>query len=82
MPIVWTAGKNFALPDTLSRNTLPDMPLRKTTVELPQNFKFFLAKDEISPQLEFNYAVKADTDQSQINNLQHCSLYLDCQNTL
>ena len=34
--IVWTAGKNFALPDTLSRNTSPELLTRKTTVEIPQ----------------------------------------------
>ena len=72
--------KKFALPDTLSRNTPPEMPLRKTTVELPQKFKFFLAKDETSPQLEFKCAVKTDIDYSQTNNLQPFPLYLDCQN--
>ena len=30
--------------------------------------------------LECKYAVKTDIDQSQINNLQHFPLYLDCQN--
>ena len=48
--IAWTAGKNLALPDTLSRNTPPELLTRKTTVELPQNIKFFLAKDELSPR--------------------------------
>ena len=38
--IVWTAGKNFALPNTLSRNTPSELLTRKTTVEIPQNFKF------------------------------------------
>ena len=78
--IVWTAGKNLALPDTLSRNTPPELLTRKTTVEIPQNFKFYLAKDETSPRLECKYAVKTDIDQSQINNLQHFSLYLDYRN--
>ena len=78
--IVWTAGKNLALPDTLNRNTPPELWTRKTTVEIPQNIKFFLAKDETSPRLQCKYAVKTDVDQSQINNLQHFSLYLDCQN--
>ena len=78
--IVWTAGKNLALPDTLSRNTPPELLTRKTTVEIPQNNKFYLAKDETSPRLECKYAVKTDIDQSQINNLQHSPLYLDCQN--
>ena len=38
--IVWTAGKNLALPDTLSRNTPPELLTRKTTVEIPKNIKF------------------------------------------
>ena len=33
--IVWTAGKNIALPDTLSRNTPPELLTRKTSVEIP-----------------------------------------------
>ena len=78
--IVWTAGKNLALPDTLSRNTPPELLTRKTTGEIPQKIKFYLAKDETSPRLECKYAVKTDIDQSQINNLQHFPLYLDCQN--
>ena len=47
--IVWTAGKILALPDTLSRNTPPELIARKTSVEVPQNIKFFLAQDETSP---------------------------------
>ena len=80
LTIVWTAGKNLALPDTLSRNTPPELLTRKTTVEIPQNIKFYLAKDETSPRLECKYAVKIDIDQSQIYNLQYFLLYLDCQN--
>ena len=79
--IVWTARKNFALPNTLSRNTPTELLTRKTTVEIPQNIKIYLAKDETSPpRLECRYAVKTDIIQSQINNLQHFPLYLDCQN--
>ena len=78
--IVWTAGKNLALPDTLSRNTPPKLFTRKTTVEIPQNIKFYLAKNETSPRLECEYAVKTGIDQSQINNLQHFPICLDCQN--
>ena len=33
--IVWTAGKNLALPDTLSRNTPPELLTQKTTDETP-----------------------------------------------
>ena len=79
-PNLWTAGKNLALPDTLSRNTPPELLTRKTTVEIPQDIKFYLTKDETSPRLECKYAVKTDIDQSQINILKHFPLYLDCQN--
>ena len=78
--IVWTAGKNLALPDTLSRNTPLELLTRKTTVEIPQNIKFFLAQDETSPRLQCKKAVKTDIEQSQVNNLQFFPLYLDCQN--
>ena len=78
--IVWTAGKNLALPDTLSRNTPPELLTRKATVEIPQSIEFYLAKIETSPRLECKYAVKTDIDQSQINNLQEFPLYLGCQN--
>ena len=78
--IVWTAGKNLALPDTLRRNTPPELLTRKTTVEIPKNIKSYLAKNETSPRLECKHAVKTDIDQSQINNLQNFPLYLDCQN--
>ena len=78
--IAWTAGKNLALPDKLSTNTSPELLTRKTTVEIPQNFKLYLAKNDKSPGLECKYAVKTYIDQSQINNLHHFPLYLDCQN--
>ena len=61
--IVWTAGKNPALPDTLSRNTPPELLSRKTTVERPQKIKFYLAKDETSPRLESKYTVKTEIEQ-------------------
>ena len=53
---------------------------RKTTVEIPQNIKTFLAKDETSPRLKRKYAVKTDVEQSQINNLQHFPLYQNNHN--
>ena len=42
--IVWTAGKNLALSDTLSRNTPPELLTRKTTVEIPKNIKILPCK--------------------------------------
>ena len=78
--INWTAGKNLALPDTRSRNTPPELRTRKTTVEIPQNNKFYLAKNETSSRLECKQAVKTNLNQSQKNYLQHFPLFLDCQN--
>ena len=72
--IVWTAGKNLVLPDTLSRNTPFELLTRKTTVEIPQNIKLFLAKNGTSPRLECKYAVKTDKEQSRMNNLHHFPL--------
>ena len=65
---------------TFKKITPRQLLTRKTTVEISQNIKFFLAKDETSPRLECKYGVKSDIDQSQINPLQHFPLYLDCQN--
>ena len=78
--IVWSAGKNLALPDTLSRITPLELLTRKTTVEIPQKIKFYLAKNKTSTRLEGKYAVKTDLDQSQINNLQFLPVYLNGQN--
>ena len=43
--------QHLALPDTLSRNTPPEQLTRKTTFGIPQNIKFYLAKDETLPRL-------------------------------
>ena len=72
--------KNFALIDTLSRNTPPKLLTIKTTVEIPQNVNVFLAQDETSQRLQCKYAVTTAIDQAQMNNLQHFPLYLDCIN--
>ena len=37
--IVWTAGKNLALPDTLSRNTPPELLTRKNHSRNTQKHK-------------------------------------------
>ena len=49
-------------------------------MKMPQNKKYFLAKDKKSPRLECKYAVKFDSDTKQINTLEQLPLYLDCQN--
>ena len=43
------------------------------------NLHIVWTENETSPRLECKYAVKTDIEQSQINNLQHFPLYLDCQ---
>ena len=48
--IVWTAGKNLALPDTLSGNTPPELLTRKTTVEYHKISNSILQKNETSPR--------------------------------
>ena len=78
--LVWTAGKNLAIPNTFSRNTPPELLTRKTIVEIPQSIKSFLAQDGTSQRLKCKYAVKTGIDESQNDNLQHFPLYLDCQN--
>ena len=79
--IVCTAGKFLALTDTPCRNTPRELLTRKKTVEIPQNIKLFLAKDETSSKLECEHALKTDVDQAQIKNSRHFPLYLDCQNS-
>ena len=57
--IIWTEGKNLALPDLLSR-TIDEEHFTKTrdiTVELPENIKFFFAKTPFTNNLECKYSV-------------------------
>ena len=76
--IVWTAGKNPSLRDTLSPNTPSELLTRKTTVEIPQNTKLFLAKDKKSARLKCENTEKIDYDTNQINILEYFPL--ECQN--
>ena len=50
--IIWTAGKKLALPDTLSRNTPPELLTRKQQLKNHKKIKLFLAKDETSRRLQ------------------------------
>ena len=57
--IIWTEGKNLALPDLLSR-TIDDEHFTKTrdiTVEIPENIKSFLAKTPFTNNLECKYSI-------------------------
>ena len=52
--IIWTEGKNLALPDLLSRTIDEEHSTksRKITVEIPENIKFFFAKTPFANNLE------------------------------
>ena len=80
--IVRTEEKNLALPDSPSRNIQTELLTRKTTVEIPQNIKFFIAKDELPPRLECKYAVKTYSDTAQINTLESFPLYIQIAKTI
>ena len=71
---IWTAEKNFALPDILSLNTPSEILIRKTKVEIPQNTKLFLTKNETPPHLESKYAVKIYLENVQRNKLQYFTI--------
>ena len=60
--IVWTEGKNFSLPDLLSRSltttTLDEHRLR--TVERPGSIKFFMTHNQITQPIQCHYAVSKE----------------------
>ena len=63
--IIWTEGKNLALPDFLSR-TIDEEHFTKTrdiTVEIPENIKFFFAKTPFANNLECKYSICNNTDE-------------------
>ena len=63
--IIWTEGKNLALPDLLSR-TIDEENFTKTcdiTVEIPENIKFFFAKKPFANNLECKYSICKNTDE-------------------
>ena len=62
--IMWTEGKNIALPDLLSR-TIDEEHFTKTrdiTVEIPKNIKFFLAITQFTNNLECKYSICNNTN--------------------
>ena len=62
--IIWTEGKNLALPDLLSR-TIDEEHFTKTrdiTVEIPENIKFFFAKTPFANNLECKYSICNNTN--------------------
>ena len=71
--MVWTAGRKLALPYTLSRITPLELLTRKTTVEILQNLKKFLAKYKTSPRLECktqsNLSLMLNKKESEISSI-------------
>ena len=62
--IIWTEGKNLALPDLQSR-TIEEEHFTKTrdiTVEIPENIKFFFAKTPFTNNLECKYSICNNTN--------------------
>ena len=58
--IIWTEGKNLALPDLLSR-TINEEQLTETrdiTVEIPENIKFYFAKTPFGNNIECQYSIR------------------------
>ena len=57
--IIWTEGKNSALPDLLSR-TINEEQFTKTrdfTVKIPENIKFYFAKTPFGNNIECQYSI-------------------------
>ena len=72
--IIWTEGKNLALPDLLSR-TINEEHFTKTrdiTVEVPENFKFYFAKTRFGNNIECQYSICYNNVEKQIK---HITLY-------
>ena len=68
--IIWTEGKNLALPDLLSR-TIDEEHFTKTrgiTAEIPENIKFFLAKTPFTNNLECKYSICNNTNDQNTEN--------------
>ena len=57
--IIWTEGKNLALPDLLSRaiNEEQFTKNRDITVEIPENIKFYFAKTPFGNNIEYQYSI-------------------------
>ena len=79
--IIWTEGKNLALPDLLSR-TLDEENFTKTrdiTVEIPENIKFFFAKTPFANNLECKYNICNNTNVENTNRT-HYSILANIHN--
>ena len=62
--IIWTEGKNPALPDLLCRTIDEEhfTKTRDTTVEISENIKFFFAKTPFTNNLECKYSIYNNTN--------------------
>ena len=79
--LIWTEGKNLALPDLLSR-TIDEEHFIKTrdiTVEIPENIKFFLTKTPFTNNLECNYN-KCNNTNDENTDKTHCPLLAHIHN--
>ena len=79
--IIWTEGKNLALPGLLSR-TIDEEHFTKTrdiTVEIPENVKVFLAKTPITNNLECKDSICNNTNDKNIEKT-HYSVLVNIHN--
>ena len=79
--IIWTEGKNLALPDLLSR-TIDEEHFTKTraiTVEIPENIKFFFAKTPFTNNLECKYSICNNTNDENTEKT-HCLVLTNMHN--
>ena len=60
--IVWTEGKNFSLPDLLSRSlsTTTQDKHRLRTVEIPDSMKFFMTHNQNTQPIQCHYSVSKE----------------------
>ena len=71
--IIWTEGKNLALPDLLSR-TIDEEHFTKTrdiTVEITENIKLFFAKSPFANKLECKYSICNNTKDENTEKTQY-----------
>ena len=74
--IIWTECKNLALPDLLSRTIDEEhfTKSRDTTVEIPDNIKFFFTKTPFANNLECKYSICYNTNQENSDKTRYPAL--------
>ena len=79
--IIWTEGKNLALPDLLSR-TINEEQFTKTrdiTVEIPENIKFYFAKTPFGNNTECQYSICYNNNVEKTDQT-YCPLFANIHN--